>query len=82
MGLSWAIHSPHGRRLLFREAMGQVLSDTCGVAFGGTIEAAALKLGLPLPNLTDAGRGSSRSRPGSGKKNNQSVVVRDIVNIC
>ena len=37
------------------EAMGQVLSDTCGVAFGGTIEAAALKLGLPLPNLTDAG---------------------------
>lgn len=28
--------------------------DTCGVAFGGTIEAAALKLGLPLPGLTDA----------------------------
>ena len=36
------------------KAMGQVLSDTCGVAFGGTIEACALKLGLPLPGLTDA----------------------------
>ena len=34
--------------------MGQVMSDTCGVAFGGTIEACALKLGLPLPGLTDA----------------------------
>ncbi|CAL1142604.1 unnamed protein product [Cladocopium goreaui] len=43
-----------GLPTLAAAAMGQVLSDTCGVAFGGTIEAAALKLGLPLPNLTDA----------------------------
>eukprot|EP00438_Fugacium_kawagutii_P029973 Skav217700 [mRNA] locus=scaffold2294:39727:42490:- [translate_table: standard] len=43
------------RRLFITSAaMGQVMSDTCGVAFGGTIEAAALKLGLPLPNLSDA----------------------------
>eukprot|EP00427_Karlodinium_veneficum_P064342 CAMPEP_0169325484 /NCGR_PEP_ID=MMETSP1017-20121227/11015_1 /TAXON_ID=342587 /ORGANISM="Karlodinium micrum, Strain CCMP2283" /LENGTH=244 /DNA_ID=CAMNT_0009420171 /DNA_START=205 /DNA_END=939 /DNA_ORIENTATION=+ len=34
-------------------AMGQVFSDTCGVAFGGTIEAAAMKLGLPLPGITE-----------------------------
>ena len=43
-----------GLPTLAAAAMGQVLSDTCGVAFGGTIEAAALKLGLPLPGLTDA----------------------------
>ena len=51
MDSQWAFHG------IFSEAMGQVLSDTCGVAFGGTIEAAALKLGLPLPNLTDTGLG-------------------------
>ena len=43
-----------GLPTLAAAAMGQVMSDTCGVAFGGTIEAAALKLGLPLPGLTDA----------------------------
>eukprot|EP00933_Yihiella_yeosuensis_P047859 TRINITY_DN43823_c0_g1_i1.p1 TRINITY_DN43823_c0_g1~~TRINITY_DN43823_c0_g1_i1.p1 ORF type:complete len:351 (-),score=89.24 TRINITY_DN43823_c0_g1_i1:177-1229(-) len=43
-----------GLPTLAAAAMGQVLSDTCGVAFGGTIEALALKLGLPLPGLTDA----------------------------
>ena len=43
-----------GLPTLAAAAMGQVMSDTCGVAFGGTIEAAALKLGLPLPGLTEA----------------------------
>jgi len=43
-----------GLPTLAAAAMGQVMSDTCGVAFGGTIEACALKLGLPLPGLTDA----------------------------
>lgn len=35
-------------------ALGQVFSDTSGVLFGGTIEALALRLGLPLPHLTPA----------------------------
>jgi len=35
-------------------ACGQIFSDTSGVLFGGTIEALALKLGLPLPGLTEA----------------------------
>ena len=52
-----------GLPTLAAAAMGQVLSDTCGVAFGGTIEAAALKLGLPLPGLTDA-----QQRMGSVKR--------------
>jgi len=43
-----------GLPTLAAAAMGQVLSDTCGVTFGGTIEALCLKLGLPLPGLTDA----------------------------
>lgn len=43
-----------GLPTLAAAAMGQVLSDTCGVACGGTIEALCLKLGLPLPGLTDA----------------------------
>jgi len=34
-------------------AMGQIFSDTAGVLFGGTIEAAALKLGLPTPGLSE-----------------------------
>lgn len=43
-----------GLPTLAAAAMGQVLSDTCGVTFGGAIEAFCLKLGLPLPGLTDA----------------------------
>ncbi|CAE8620361.1 unnamed protein product [Polarella glacialis] len=43
-----------GLPTLAAAACGQVLSDTCGVTFGGTIEAMALKLGLQLPGLTDA----------------------------
>jgi len=35
-------------------ALGQVFSDTSGVLFGGTIDAISMKLGLPLPGLTDA----------------------------
>lgn len=37
-------------------AFGQVFSDVSGVAFGGTVEAAALKLGLAVPVLTTAQR--------------------------
>lgn len=43
-----------GLPTLAAAAMGQVLSDTCGVTFGNTIEAICLKMGLPLPGLTDA----------------------------
>mmetsp|Transcript_46289 Transcript_46289/g.124360 ORF Transcript_46289/g.124360 Transcript_46289/m.124360 type:complete len:348 (-) Transcript_46289:139-1182(-) len=43
-----------GLPTLAAAAMGQVLSDTCGVTFGGAIETFCLKLGLPLPGLTDA----------------------------
>eukprot|EP00008_Paramoeba_atlantica_P008063 CAMPEP_0201499628 /NCGR_PEP_ID=MMETSP0151_2-20130828/77065_1 /ASSEMBLY_ACC=CAM_ASM_000257 /TAXON_ID=200890 /ORGANISM="Paramoeba atlantica, Strain 621/1 / CCAP 1560/9" /LENGTH=160 /DNA_ID=CAMNT_0047892119 /DNA_START=592 /DNA_END=1070 /DNA_ORIENTATION=+ len=32
--------------------LGNLLSDVCGVGFGGAIEAASQKLGLPSPNLT------------------------------
>ena len=41
-------------------AFGQVFSDVSGVMFGGTVEAAALKLGLPVPNLTPAQRALPR----------------------
>lgn len=37
-------------------AAGQVVSDFSGVLFGGTLEAAASKLGLPHPQLTDKQR--------------------------
>ncbi|CAJ1329436.1 unnamed protein product [Effrenium voratum] len=37
-------------------AAGQVVSDFSGVCFGGTLEAAASKLGLPQPKLTDKQR--------------------------
>eukprot|EP00927_Polykrikos_kofoidii_P050529 TRINITY_DN44426_c0_g1_i1.p1 TRINITY_DN44426_c0_g1~~TRINITY_DN44426_c0_g1_i1.p1 ORF type:complete len:326 (-),score=43.77 TRINITY_DN44426_c0_g1_i1:38-1015(-) len=37
-------------------AFGQLCSDTCGVCFGGFIEAMATKLGLPIPSLTAAQR--------------------------
>lgn len=42
-----------GLPTLAAAASGQVFSDTCGVMCGGTIEAICLKLGLPLPGLTD-----------------------------
>lgn len=32
--------------------MSQQVSDVCGVCFGGTVEALAIKLGLPSPDLT------------------------------
>jgi len=47
LGVSLGLHT------LAAAAVGQVASDTCGVVFGGTIEALALRLGLPLPGLTD-----------------------------
>lgn len=37
-------------------AAGQVLSDFSGVCFGGSLEAAASRLGLPYPEFTDAQR--------------------------
>ena len=37
-------------------AAGQVVSDFCGVLCGGTLEAAAARLGLPPPRLTDRQR--------------------------
>eukprot|EP00932_Pfiesteria_piscicida_P003187 SRR837773.13099.p1 GENE.SRR837773.13099~~SRR837773.13099.p1 ORF type:complete len:334 (-),score=84.68 SRR837773.13099:10-963(-) len=43
-----------GLPTLAAAACGQVLSDTTGVLFGGTIEALATRLGLPLPGLTVA----------------------------
>jgi len=43
-----------GLPTLAAAAMGQVVSDTCGVLAGGTIEAFCFKLGLSLPGLTDA----------------------------
>lgn len=53
-----AIDNTVGVRLglptLAAAALGQVLSDTCGVMFGGTIDALAVKLGLPSACLTEA----------------------------
>lgn len=43
-----------GLPTLAAAACGQVFSDTTGVLFGGTIEALATKLGLPLPGLSIA----------------------------
>jgi len=37
-------------------AFGQICSDVSGVAFGGLVEAAFVKLGLPVPNMTQAQR--------------------------
>eukprot|EP00927_Polykrikos_kofoidii_P074217 TRINITY_DN70198_c0_g1_i1.p1 TRINITY_DN70198_c0_g1~~TRINITY_DN70198_c0_g1_i1.p1 ORF type:complete len:347 (-),score=48.97 TRINITY_DN70198_c0_g1_i1:39-1016(-) len=37
-------------------ACGQLCSDTCGVCFGGFIEAMATKVGLPIPALSAAQR--------------------------
>eukprot|EP00904_Undaria_pinnatifida_P003376 jgi/Undpi1/13039/HiC_scaffold_8.g02702.m1 len=41
-----------GLATLTAAACGQVVSDVCGVCFGGTVEAMATKLGLPSPDLT------------------------------
>lgn len=45
-----------GLSTLTAAAMGQVLSDFCGVCFGGTVEALAARCGLPDPKLTSAQR--------------------------
>ena len=42
-----------GLPTLAAAAFGQIFSDTAGVTMGGTIEACAMKLGLPLPGLSD-----------------------------
>ncbi|CAM9113380.1 unnamed protein product [Choristocarpus tenellus] len=39
-----------------------VVSDVCGVCFGGTVEAIAVKMGLPSPDLTIAQRGLKISK--------------------
>lgn len=41
-----------GLATLTAAAAGQIVSDVSGVCFGGTVEAAAAKLGLPAPALT------------------------------
>lgn len=38
------------------------VSDVCGVCFGGTVEALAMKMGLPSPDLTLRQRGLQVSR--------------------
>jgi len=45
-----------GFATLTAAAFGQVFSDVSGVAFGGTVEAAATRLGLPIPDLTQSQR--------------------------
>ena len=42
-----------GLSSLAAAAMGQIFSDTSGVLFGSTIEDAALRLGLTMPQLTE-----------------------------
>ena len=49
-----------GITTLTAAAFGQVFSDVSGVLFGGTVESAATKLGLPVPKLT---RSQRRTRP-------------------
>lgn len=51
-----------GLATLTAAACGQVVSDVCGVCFGGTVEALATKLGLPSPDLTLHQRGLKISR--------------------
>ncbi|CAM9661078.1 unnamed protein product [Ectocarpus sp. 13 AM-2016] len=46
-----------GLATLTAAACGQVVSDVCGVCFGGTVEAFATKMGLPTPDLTLRQRG-------------------------
>ena len=45
-----------GLSTLTAAAFGQIFSDVSGVVFGGTVEAAATKLGLPVPHLSKAQR--------------------------
>ncbi|CAN0349963.1 unnamed protein product, partial [Discosporangium mesarthrocarpum] len=45
-----------GLATLTAAACGQVVSDVCGVCFGGTVEALAAKMGLPAPDLTPGQR--------------------------
>eukprot|EP00467_Chlorarachnion_reptans_P020113 CAMPEP_0114508064 /NCGR_PEP_ID=MMETSP0109-20121206/12375_1 /TAXON_ID=29199 /ORGANISM="Chlorarachnion reptans, Strain CCCM449" /LENGTH=371 /DNA_ID=CAMNT_0001686921 /DNA_START=421 /DNA_END=1537 /DNA_ORIENTATION=+ len=45
-----------GLATLTAAAFGQICSDVSGVAFGGVIEAAAVRLGLPIADLTPAQR--------------------------
>eukprot|EP00903_Cladosiphon_okamuranus_P010751 g10161.t1 len=51
-----------GLATLTAAACGQVVSDVCGVCFGGTVEALATKMGLPAPDLTMRQRGLQVSR--------------------
>lgn len=51
-----------GLATLTAAACGQVVSDVCGVCFGGTVEALATKLGLRSPDLTLNQRGLKISR--------------------
>ncbi|CAN0093042.1 unnamed protein product, partial [Ectocarpus fasciculatus] len=46
-----------GLATLTAAACGQVVSDVCGVCFGGTVEAFATRMGLPAPDLTLRQRG-------------------------
>ena len=51
-----------GMATLTAAACGQVVSDVCGVCFGGTVEAFATKFGLPSPDLTSSQRRMKVSR--------------------
>ncbi|CAM9908728.1 unnamed protein product, partial [Sphacelaria rigidula] len=51
-----------GLATLTAAACGQVVSDVCGVCFGGTVEAFATKLGLKPPDLSLHQRGLKISR--------------------
>ncbi|CAK0802505.1 unnamed protein product, partial [Prorocentrum cordatum] len=48
-----------GLSTLAAAACGQICSDVAGVTFGGAIESAAMKLGLPSPGFTEEQRRES-----------------------
>uniref|UniRef100_A0A6V1R239 GAF domain-containing protein n=1 Tax=Heterosigma akashiwo TaxID=2829 RepID=A0A6V1R239_HETAK len=51
-----------GLSTLAAAGLGQCCSDTTGVLFGNTLDAAATRLGLPQPRLTPAQRAHPRSK--------------------
>jgi len=71
-----------GMATMTAAACGQICSDFSGVCFGGTVEALANKLGLPLANLTPAQARIPRVKMLSTGSAAVGVVIGCIIGMC
>ena len=73
--------APH-RSTLTAAAFGQIFSDVSGVCFGGTVDAAARKVGLPPTEITPAQAGTRRMKLLTTWAQSVGVTIGCLLGMC